>query len=230
MKNKILSAILFGLLLITSLTGCVSTPPIESKGEAKGTVSAGATSVTETSDIKNAESVPQTDEQEAATQSDPAETQQPAEKIKSEMPTQQSEKLVMQESQKTAEQPKPIKESEATAPVRTEPFIQTEPETEPTKLSEPTETESQQPAESAFNIAYWVSYAKNYAVGIGLELDSEAVSCWDNPIRAHARCTYLERDIQDRLNFYVQSGDITCVWIWAEPLGNEQYDIFIGYA
>ena len=69
-----------------------------------------------------------------------------------------------------------------------------------------------------------------YAVSIGLILDSEAVDCWDNPIRAGAHCIYLERDIQSRLNRYTKDEDITDVWIWAENIGNNCYEIYIGYA
>ena len=81
-----------------------------------------------------------------------------------------------------------------------------------------------------FDIHYWITFAKEYAVSIGLTLDSEAIECWDNPIRAGAHCIYLERDIQSRLNRYAKDEDITDVWIWAEATGNDCYDIYIGYA
>ena len=81
-----------------------------------------------------------------------------------------------------------------------------------------------------FDIHYWISFAKEYAVSVGLILDSNAVSCWDNSIGANSRCIYLERDIISRLNRYANDEDITDVWIWAEPIGNDCYDIYIGYA
>ena len=81
-----------------------------------------------------------------------------------------------------------------------------------------------------FDIHYWISFAKEYAVSVGLILDSNAASCWDNPIGANSRCIYLERDIKSRLNRYSTDEDITNVWIWAEPVGNDCYDIYIGYA
>lgn len=89
------------------------------------------------------------------------------------------------------------------------------------------EPESPQPE---FDIHYWITYAKGYAVSVGLILDSNAASCWDNPIGANSRCIYLERDIKSRLNRYSTDEDITNVWIWAEPVGNDCYDIYIGYA
>ena len=84
--------------------------------------------------------------------------------------------------------------------------------------------------QSKFDINYWITFAKEYAVSVGLTLDSEAVSCWDNPIGAGAHCIYLERDIKSRLNRYAKDEDITDVWIWVEPADNYCYDIYIGYA
>ena len=96
--------------------------------------------------------------------------------------------------------------------------------TEETTPEEETETEPE------FDINYWIGYAKDYAVSKGLVLSSAAVDCWDNPIGAGAHCIYLERDIQSRLNRYANDEDITDVWIWAEPTGDDRYDLYIGYA
>ena len=99
-------------------------------------------------------------------------------------------------------------------------------ETAPPKLTEPEPTEM--PA--TFDIDHWIAYARNYAESKGLILSSTAVDCWDNPIRAGAHCIYLERDIQSRLDRYAKDEEITDVWIWAETIGNDCYDIYIGYA
>ena len=98
--------------------------------------------------------------------------------------------------------------------------------TEPTKeaVSEPKIIQAE------FDINYWITFAKEYAVSVGLALESEAVSCWDNPIGAGAHCIYLERDIKSRLNRYAKDEEITDVWIWVEPIGDDCYDIYIGYA
>ena len=40
----------------------------------------------------------------------------------------------------------------------------------------------------------------------------------------------LERDIKGRLNRYAADEEITAIWLWAEPLGEGIYQIFIGYA
>ena len=68
------------------------------------------------------------------------------------------------------------------------------------------------------------------AQSVGLLLDSGAIYCWDNPIRAGAHCKYLERDIHSRLDRYKADEEITAVWIWAEEVSDGIYDIYIGYA
>lgn len=81
-----------------------------------------------------------------------------------------------------------------------------------------------------FDIERYVSFAKDYALSVGLELDSSATDCWDNPITANPSCKYIERDIKSRLNKYAKAEDISAVWIWAEKTGSESYNIYIGYA
>ena len=137
------------------------------------------------------------------------------------------------------------KEPEVTKPTESQTESSTEQKTDDTTL--PQETESTEPPKEKppadeqkkdeetkpavqFDITYWINYAKDYAQTKGLNLDSAAVDCWDNPIRAGAHCIYLERDIQSRLNRYARDEDITDVWIWAEAVGNDCYDIYIGYA
>lgn len=117
---------------------------------------------------------------------------------------------------------------ETTAPVETAPLeSETNPSTEETTPeTEPEPEEEPEP----FDIASWVSFAKSYAQSIGLNLDSSAVDCWDNPITAGSHCLYLERDICNRLNRYHADEDITDVWIWAVDVGNGCYDLYIGYA
>lgn len=114
------------------------------------------------------------------------------------------------------------KETTETAPPKDEPKA----EPESPKVTEPEPTEKPAP----FDIDHWITYARNYAENKGLVLCDTAVDCWDNPIRAGTHCIYLERDIQSRLNRYAKNEDITDVWIWAEAMGNNRYNIYIGYA
>ena len=143
-----------------------------------------------------------TEESRQAENTPPSQTEQPA-----------------QESAPPAGQPKPE--------VPTEPPVQeTDPKPEP-----PSEEPATPPAtEPAFDISYWVQYAKSYAASVGLQLHEEAIYCWDTPISANAKCLYLERDIQSRLNRYAGDEEITLVWIWTVELSEGNYEIYIGYA
>ena len=124
----------------------------------------------------------------------------------------------------------PIEQSQENIPETTTPTDnKTEPTEEPATEPETQAPETTEPPQ-AFDIDYWIGFAKNYAQSKGLVLDAAAVDCWDNPIRAGSHCIYLERDIQSRLNRYANDEDITDVWIWAESVGNDCYDIYIGYA
>lgn len=118
--------------------------------------------------------------------------------------------------------------TETTPPKASEP----EPPEEPTETQpqEPKPPDEEEPTEPAFDIQTWIDYAKAYAESIGLRMESSAVDCWDNPISVGTHCSYLERDIQSRLNRYARDEDITDVWIWAEARSDGKYDLYIGYA
>ena len=127
------------------------------------------------------------------------------------------------------ETPPPVSSFTETAPPKAP---ESEPSTVPAE-TQPQESEppaAEEPAEPAFDIQAWIDYTKAYAESVGLRLESSAVDCWDNPISAGAHCSYLERDIQSRLNRYARDGDITDVWIWAEARSDGKYDLYIGYA
>lgn len=128
--------------------------------------------------------------------------------------------------QNTPSIPKPSSASTETNTDKTNPHNQ------PTSVIAPSESKPKptNSAEPDFDINYWVNYAKAYAQSVGLRLDSSAVDCWDNPISANAKCKYLEQDIQNRLNRYARDADITDVWIWAEKVSDNSYEIYIGYA
>ena len=119
-----------------------------------------------------------------------------------------------------AKQPPVIPEKpEKTECPKEEPSVPAITEPEPTPETEP-----------AFDIEYWISYAKSTAVSLGLTLDSSATDCWDNPISAEQDCIYLERDISSRLKRYAEDESITDVWVWYECIGTGSYLIYIGYA
>ena len=167
--------------------------------------------------------------------------------------------ITAEESQSTAErqtvatvQTKPAEDKTAETPVtektKAEPPKQTttqaEPENQPEQPKEqttaepnPVEKPTEKPAEpkpteppkQTFDVSSYVSYAKEYAVSIGLSLDSTATECWDNPISANPNRSGIKSDIESRLNRYKNSEGFTAVWIWTEKLSDTEYNIYIGY-
>lgn len=232
-------------IILILLTGCnnsteLSDTPTESIPAIVTTET--VTDTTEKEDPKGT-----TDNADAASSfsaSKETETTEPEETVSETKPTTSTETTTSvtttepQETKPTETKPtetqavKPPEEKipETTKPETTVPSTeQTEPTEEPTNEPTTQAPETTEPPK-AFNIDYWLNYAKNYARSKGLVLDATAVDCWDNPIRAGSHCIYLERDIQSRLNRYANDEDITDVWIWAELAGNDCYDIYIGYA
>lgn len=118
---------------------------------------------------------------------------------------------------------KPEQKPQPSNPEETSP-----PTSKPTEPSEST-PEPSVPEEKPFDISPYLTDAIEYGQYIGLKLDSTATACNDDPIFANADSKFLERDLCDRLNWYVESG-FTAFWIWTEDLGNNEYNIFIGYA
>lgn len=230
MKKQLIAAILCGLL-ISGLAGCTNQPKPPAESVPDSTVTADETSGIDISDVVPAEpTAPEEPEPPAETSA--SEPPQPTEKEKSEAEPapEQTEPPVQTESQKPAEPAEPQQPQEPPA-APTQPPVPSEPEPVPAEPEPiPTEPEPTQPAQPEFDVSYWVSYAKSYAQSIGLELDSEAVSCWDNPIIASANSKYLERDLCGMLDKYSRDADITAVWIWAESRTDASWDIYIGYA
>lgn len=148
------------------------------------------------------------------------------EESESEIAKESREESAEESSEKTAaELTEDAEESENEAIPESESEEPIEEQTE--EMSEATE---EPVAEEPFDIGYWISYAKQCAVDHGLQLDSSATDCWDNPITANASCIYLERDLNARMSRYASMEDVTDVWIWYEDLGNGRYLIYIGYA
>lgn len=117
-----------------------------------------------------------------------------------------------QEQKQPQQQPKPKPET---------PTVKEE-----VKPTQPKPTEEVKPS---FDVNYYVNYAKSYAQSIGLELDSTATDCWDNPITANAKRTGIKDDIQSRLNRYKNVEGFTAVCVWAEKVSDTEYEIYIGY-
>ncbi len=161
--------------------------------------------------------VPEEDPPESRPSEEKSETEQA---IESE-PEPESEPMSEPETEDESEQTLDPSTEEAEEETDSEPENETETESEQEPITEP---------EPAFDIEYWISYTRDTATGLGLEFDSSAVDCWDNPITANPDCIYLERDITARLSRYAGDEDITTVWIWYENIGTNKYLIYIGYA
>ena len=72
---------------------------------------------------------------------------------------------------------------------------------EPTKPVEEitAQTSGQTTQKQKVDINYYVDYAKNYALNIGLTYDVEAIECWDKPISITSRTTSTIANIEGRL-------------------------------
>ena len=220
--EKMLAALLAGLITL-SLAGCAA-------DKANDNTESGAVS-TESSMTATA-----TD----STSEPTAESSLPAEsEIKTDESTAEKEKesSTPPADRGKTETAKPADTEPPTAPPKqTElPKVTEPPESKPTESpkfadSTPTETGKTEPADPQFDINYWIGFARKYAENIGLAIDPEAVSCWDNPIIAGPNSKYLERDIKTRMNRYKNVEGFTDIWVWAESDGNGNYRLFIGYA
>lgn len=134
--------------------------------------------------------------------------------------------------EKSPEKPKAEPSKQANTPTASEKH--TEQSKEPTSgtqkpTEKPKEPKSTELPKQTIDVSEYVSYAKSYAQSIGLELDSTATECWDNPITANSRRTGIKDDIKSRLNRYKNVEGFTAVWIWAEKVSDTEYEIYIGY-
>ena len=250
-------ALIFMLLALLIFTGCQDRTSEPTAVEISTTATESMTEETTSPPTEAIESSFQPETQ-ATEPEQVAETTDPPQTAQSQS-TRESEKTTESAAEVTAPKPTPTEPPvpETTTPPETEPVVTEPPATEPPssqpvteveevpettapRETEPPEPETNPPTEETdpeheeepepFDIASWISFAKSYAQSIGLNLDSTAVDCWDNPITAGSHCLYLERDICNRLNRYNADEDITDVWIWAVDVGNGCYDFYIGYA
>ena len=221
MKQHRISALLLAGLLLTSLAGCGTKTALPVPAEPPATASSAAAP---------SEPTPaSTPDADAQVETVSAPEMLPAEET--EPPTQASEPLVSESVPSASEHPE-ASQSPAPAEGSAEPSpVEPKPEPPVEDASElPAAVPTEPASEPAFDVGYWVDFAKAYAESVGLRLESSAVDCWDNPIDADADCIYLERDICSRLNRYAADETITDVWVWYEAVGANSYLIYIGYA
>ena len=235
MKSKI--AVLFLIVLLCLTTGCnnashiAETPaPIFSSDSNIVPSESETAQATEKTEVEQPRSTEPKDDDHSAeatvsvSESDTQTTEVPdqADHSTAVLPQPSEPEKKTDESERRPETAAPTEKEQPTPPATEEP--------KPVDQPQPTEPPKQESTEPAFDIGYWISFARSYAESIGLTLNSEAVYCWDNPIDADAGCIYLERDIQSRLNRYAADAEITDVWVWYEPVSTGSYLIYIGYA
>ena len=219
MKTKMIAFLMVLLLIV--LAGCNNAPPNEDKPQPfSSSESSQSSTESETpvgNEKKEVETTPEAvqesepEKQEEETEKNAVNSEQPQTVSETEQAVQPATQLnEVDKTEQSVSKPQPDIPEESEKPI-------------------PTETE-ETTSEVDFDIDYWISFAKDYTQSVGLQLNSEAVYCWDNPIRAGAHCKYLERDIHSRLNRYKADEEITAVWIWAEEVSDGIYDIYIGYA
>ena len=214
MKKRLLAIALCGLML-TILSACSADTASSSEKNQTSTVTS-----EESSEMSHLEesiyvpesSIPQTDSSSQAMDEE----------------KQEKNPVTQTDSEKTAadQPPAEAKNPEPTPAPDPEPIPEPTPEPTPEPAPDPKPTE---PPATAFDVEGYVEMAKSYGQSIGLKLDSSATACWDNPIYANADSLYIQRDLQDTLDWYKDSG-FTSFWVWTENLGNNDYHIYIGYA
>ena len=220
MKKRLLAIALCGLML-TILSACSADTASSSEKNQTSTVTSEESS--EMSQPEGSLPVPES----SSSQTDSASQAIDEEKDDKEPVAQtDSEKTAADQLPAEEKNPEPKPNPEPTPAPDPEPIPEPTPEPTPEPAPDPKPTE---PPATAFDVEGYVEMAKSYGQSIGLKLDSSATACWDNPIYANADSLYIQRDLQDTLDWYKDSG-FTSFWVWTENLGNNDYHIYIGYA
>ena len=210
------------LLLTLLMSACSAVKPAETLSSMQTEPTAETTVAETTAPEETTESTPK--ETETAIKVPKEETTAP---LIIEQPEQKATLEITTET--ITETPVESATMETTAEPPTTPQMPVETVEIPETVETPPESVTE-PPKAEFDVNYWISFARSYALQIGLEIDPTAVDCWDNPTTANADCIYLERDLTHRLDRYNRDDNITAVNIWAESLGNGNYLIYIAYA
>ena len=234
MKSKI--AVLFLIVLLCLTSGCSNTShiaeqpaPVSSSGSNEAPNQSETAQATEKTEVEQTRSTEPKDDDHSAEEMEGVSESCIQTKPASGQPDSGTTLSQVSEPSKTPDESE--RQPEASAPSEKEqPTPPATEEPKPAEPSQPIDPPQEEPTAPAFDISYWISFAKSYAESVGLTLNSEAVYCWDNPIAAGSQCKYTERDIKGYLNRYAKGSDITDVWMWYEQTGTGSFEVYIGYA
>ena len=219
MKNRLIPCVLACLMIF--LVGCSGNTAKEAAQEITKTETSFPAGNTETEKADDTTSVVPETEPPVSSEA----TTEPSQQEKSDVSSTAGSKTETAKSYESVQvTKKPDSTQEQKQPQQSKPETpKVTEEVKPTK-AKPTEEPKQ-----SFDVNPYVSYARSYAQSIGLELDSIATDCWDNPITANAKRTGIKDDIQSRLNRYKNVEGFTAVWVWVEKVSDTEYEIYIGY-
>lgn len=188
MKNRLIPCVLACLMIF--LVGCTSNTAKEAAQEITKTETSFPAGNNETNSQEDTAEEPEStavqeetpitaEESQSTAESQTVATVQtkPAEDKTAETPV--TEKPKAEPPKQTTTQAEPEKQTE-------QPKEQTTAEQKPVEkpTEKPAEPKPTEPPKQTFDVSPYVSYAKEYAVSIGLSLDSTATECWDNCFQA----------------------------------------------
>ena len=200
MKNRLIPCVLACLMIF--LVGCNGNTAKEAAQEITKTETSFPAGNTETNSQEDTAEEPEStavqeetpitaEESKSTAESQTVTTVQtkPAEEKTADTPA--TEKPKAEPTKQTTTQAEPEKQPE-------QPKEQTTAEQKPVEkpTEKPAEPKPTEPPKQTFDVSPYVSYAKEYAVSIGLSLDSTATECWDNPISANPNRSGFKSDIQ----------------------------------
>ena len=225
MKNRLIPCVLACLMIF--LVGCNGNTAKEAAQEITKTETSFPAGNTETNSQEDTAEEP---ESTAVQEETPITAEESKSTAESQTVTTVQTKSAEEKTADTPATEKPKAEPPKQTTTQAEPEKQTEqPKEQTTAEQKPAEPKPTGPPKQTFDVSPYVSYAKEYAVSIGLSLDSTATECWDNPISANPNRSGIKSDIESRLNRYKNSEGFIAVWIWTEKLSDTEYNIYIGY-
>ncbi len=223
------------IVMIILVTGCVKKNNIESPATESATNEVEVSVSTQKVSSKSTPSLAPT---ESIKSENP--TQEPSSVVSTATATPSATQAVFTSNLTLVPSVSPTQTAAPTAKPTVKPTVApktTAPTVKPTQ--KPTPTPTAKPTLTPYDDAkaqYWVDFAKDYALSIGLELVSDCTGCWDTPEVVYAKRTQskIQENLTNRLERYKRVGNDS-VCIWYEKYNSEYaptadaYQIYIAY-